>query len=290
MKDLARRSTCQNNLKQIALAMQQHHQAQESLPAGGWGGAWVGDPDRGYGIKQPGGWIYNILAYTEQTALRSQGAGQSAAQKMATLGTVISTPLPMMNCPTRRPAMPRAYVSYANAYNATTPTVGLVRGDYAINGGDSSDMDNGGEGGPPSLAAGDTSYSWPSTAAFDGIAYVQSVIRLAHITDGTVNTYMVGEKYLDPDHYDNGVDQSDDWSMYTGFQGDIGRSGNLGYAPLQDTPGVGTVFNFGSAHSGGFNMAFCDGSVHVISYSIDAETHRRLSNRKDGLPVDGSKF
>ena len=80
-REASRRSTCQNNLKQIALAMQQHHQAQEALPAGGWGGAWVGDPDRGYGMKQPGGWIYNILAYTEQTALRSQGAGQSACRK-----------------------------------------------------------------------------------------------------------------------------------------------------------------------------------------------------------------
>jgi prepilin-type processing-associated H-X9-DG protein len=47
---------------------------------------------------------------------------------------------------------------------------------------------------------------------------------------------------------------------------------------------------FGSAHSNGCNFGFCDGSVRTISYDIDAEVHRRLGNRHDGLPIDSNQY
>ena len=62
------------------------------------------------------------------------------------------------------------------------------------------------------------------------------------------------------------------------------------YPPEQERPGIMRWWSFGSPHSGGCNFAFCDGSVHVISYSIDPEIHRRLGNRKDGLPVEADKL
>jgi hypothetical protein len=47
---------------------------------------------------------------------------------------------------------------------------------------------------------------------------------------------------------------------------------------------------FGSAHSNGFFMALCAGSVQKMNYAIDPETHRRLGSRNDGLAIDGKKF
>ena len=60
--------------------------------------------------------------------------------------------------------------------------------------------------------------------------------------------------------------------------------------PKQDTPGVDDWDAFGSAHASGFGMAFCDGSVQRLNYTIDAETFRRLGNREDGLTADPQKI
>jgi prepilin-type N-terminal cleavage/methylation domain-containing protein/prepilin-type processing-associated H-X9-DG protein len=57
-------------------------------------------------------------------------------------------------------------------------------------------------------------------------------------------------------------------------------------APLDEFQGL----RFGSAHAGALNMAFCDGSVHAISYEIDATVHAMLSDRQDGNTVDASPY
>src|SRR5262245_28963098 len=56
-REAARRTQCTNNLKQLSLGMIQHAETNGFLPTAGWWGAWVGDPDRGYDKKQPGGWV-----------------------------------------------------------------------------------------------------------------------------------------------------------------------------------------------------------------------------------------
>ena len=51
-----------------------------------------------------------------------------------------------------------------------------------------------------------------------------------------------------------------------------------------DRPGLGGCETaFGSAHSVGFIMALCDGSVHLMNFTIDPQIHKNLGNRKDGV-------
>ena len=168
--------------------------------------------------------------------------------------------------------------------------------DYAANCGDP--VQNYDLSGPPTLAIGDqwtASNAWcPTNTEFDivhyftGISYIRSRIGLAHVTDGASNTYLIGEKYLDPDNYYNGQDGSDDQALLGGFDNDNYRS--TVSPPEQDTPGVVNWVIYGSAHSGSYNATFCDGSVHAISYSIDPLTHQHLGNRADGALIDFSKI
>src|SRR5437870_6004781 len=63
VREAANRSTCQNNLKQIALGVHSLHDVQGKMPSGGWGWCWVGVTGRGVGVPQPGGWVYQMLPY-----------------------------------------------------------------------------------------------------------------------------------------------------------------------------------------------------------------------------------
>src|SRR5207237_655915 len=81
VREAASRTTCQNNLKQIALGMHSCVDVNKgALPSGGWGWNWVGVPSKGMGPDQPGGWLYNILAFIEQDNIRKLGSGEHGAQ------------------------------------------------------------------------------------------------------------------------------------------------------------------------------------------------------------------
>ena len=307
-REAARRSQCTNQLKQMGLGSLNHHDVHGHFPTSGWGFLWVGDPDRGFDRSQPGGWVYNILPFIEQGTLHGMGQGLTIAPvanaaalqddtspaKAQASSIRIGTPVPALNCPSRRSSI--AYPAttahrHLRAPNGTASTLNVARCDYAGNGGD---VPNLYAAGPATYAEEATYQLWPDHTTATGVIYGRSEIAIRHVTDGTSNTYLIVEKYLMPDNYRNGEDPGDNENMYMGFNEDIVRWTGNGVTyilpPLQDTPGVLGRDGFGSAHAAGMNAALCDGSVHFISYAIDQEMHRRLGNRKDGLPIDGDVF
>src|SRR5215218_6749249 len=78
-REAARRSQCQNNLKQITLAALNCETTTRALPATGLGLQWVGDRNYGTGKKQPGGWLYNTLPYVEEQTIHDMGSGVAVA-------------------------------------------------------------------------------------------------------------------------------------------------------------------------------------------------------------------
>jgi len=306
-REAARQTQCRNNLKQLALGCLHHEQTQRFLPTGGWGSGWIGDPDLGFDRPQPGGWMFNILPYIEQQALHDLGRGGNFAGR----GMMAATPLVVVQCPTRRQAI--AYPNIANPSFLNLPaanTPGSVgRSDYAACGGDG---DYYCASQPSSYASGlslpqlqwrqyyegcekggNNSTDAGSSQCVTGVICRHSKCRMSTITDGASNTYLAGEKYALPDHYADGAVGADDQCWSIGYDYDIDRwtSNDSNCTPMQDTAGYGGLdHRFGSAHAEGFHMAMCDGSVHMISYSIDGDTHYRLGNPYDGLPIDAKKF
>jgi prepilin-type processing-associated H-X9-DG protein len=138
------------------------------------------------------------------------------------------------------------------------------------------------------------------TLVLNGISYQRSQVALKQITDGSSNTYMVGEKSLTTTNYETGDDQGDNETWCTGFNNDNYRKtakdayGSLtALTPISDAPlyppaSIDASGNqkgqegFGSAHSSGVNMAYCDGSIHTINYDIDWQVHRDMGDRADG--------
>jgi prepilin-type N-terminal cleavage/methylation domain-containing protein len=275
-REAARRIECQNHLKQISLGCLTHESSMRFLPTGGWGWGWVGDPDQGFGKRQPGGWVFNILPHIEMRSLYNTGKGLTGAQKVAALKSMVESPVSLFNCPTRRQALLYPWMLGAqNAAQFGTPN-GAGRSDYAINTG-TGDCQYG--YGPGTLADGlSPTYAWPDLSSLNGVCYMRSTIAIKEITNGTSHTYLVGEKYVDPDNYATGLLADDNESLYAGYDDDNFRSSY--YIPYRDRRGSSVGCDFGSAHPYTWNVAMCDGSVQGISYDVDAKVHNRSANRK----------
>lgn len=233
-RESSRRSSCANNLRQLAIAIRLHTDTHLAYPTGGWDGDWLGDPDAGYDTKQPGGWIYNILSYIEQDSLRQLGRGLKGPLRDEALANLMQSPIAVFYCPSRRSA--QLYPFTGGALKNAKPPESVAKTDYAI----SSD-----------------------------VSYEKSGVTVSDIQlhgKGMTKTVLVGEKSLTESDYTTGSGAGDSLVAYVGDSGDIRRP-PIGSPTSDQSDGSG----FGGPHPGGANIAYCGGSVRFVSEDEEIE-------------------
>jgi prepilin-type N-terminal cleavage/methylation domain-containing protein/prepilin-type processing-associated H-X9-DG protein len=325
VREAAARTQCINNLKQIGLALHNHHDALKVFPSGGTvyteedgptaTPSALGSTTPANYTSQAWGWAFQILPFLEQANPWTIGVTNGVLTK--------ATVVPVFTCPSRRGNM---------------VDQGWFHCDYAANGG--SNVNAAGKQGPGqsdpnpngvivmNVAADNYVKNYPGGAvAFKAaspplpiLATMQNAVRMGSITDGTSNTLFVGEKYISPKYYypgNTGSSYRFQWGDLNGYTAGVGwdqvRYGY--YPPMQDnnnmcfnacydptntcdnskvpcgkSPLPTTVDFFGGPHSGGTPAVMCDGSVRTISYNISQAMMQNLTNKADGNVIDWSQI
>jgi len=216
VRESGRIVTCRNNAKQLATGCITHLELQGFFPSGGWGWLWSGEPDRGFGKMQPGGWAYAVLPFIDQKNLHQLGAGLDDAARAPLTQQRISTPVKTFYCPSRRKA--KAYPSSSAHVPRNCPRPATyAKTDYAINIGDSQNRRPDGSiiffPGPatsclttypnclqcnPSSNPACSVDSWYGEdlelSRFNGLSSHRSEIRADEVTDGCSTTLLLAEK------------------------------------------------------------------------------------------------
>lgn len=283
-REAARRMQCGNHLKQISLALHNHHDAHRKLPP--------------RTVKASGAtWAVLVLPYLEQQAaynlwdLKSDMRTQSAAAMEARV--------PVWTCPTRRSGK---QLSIQEAGQGGVGGTGGLTVEWHLPGAVS---DYAGNIGTYAFNATTGFGDW-STEKADGVlirgvspdpvtGVYQSQISLANITDGTSNTLFLGEKHVPLTglyhvNYGDSSVYNGRWIPYANRL--AGLEDPLGLGAQDTVPSAGTVSGdstwarkFGSWHPTVCGFAFVDGSVHHIRNNIDTTTLQSLARREDGSVV-----
>jgi prepilin-type N-terminal cleavage/methylation domain-containing protein len=295
VRDAAARAQCQNNLKQIALAVHNYHDTIGKFPAGNW--YKQGPPSNNYDYYDT--WTISILSYVEQDPIYRLWNNQpntipdSASPSMATLRQSL---VKVYNCP-----------ADPNSFAVLTPASGTSSGNgYPIPicmpsnyravsgktyGGKSNTNDTGGDanwddaGGSPSQVA----YLMSFNAGWRGIMHaVDAKVnmqpnRMDDIKDGTSNTLMIGE-YATKTTPSRRTFWAYAYTSYNQSSVTIGQTRTLipDFNLCSVTPPTTNGSNqckraWGSFHAAGtLNFAMGDGSVRSITTNIDMSTQNSV--------------
>jgi len=302
-REAARRMQCTSNLKNLALAMHNYHDTNRHFPAGF---------DRNTATSSAAnnrecwGWHAMLLPFIEQEALHDQlNVSSMTLQQVcasATSQTVVlmQTKLSIFVCPSDAGGSDLAHADRHFGGGVGTNAGGL--GDWRP--GITNYIGNRGVKDKP-RDDGDT----------HGVLFFDSDMKMARISDGTSNTFCIGERSSLPG-------RAGAWIGVRNPNGDGSRGlwYNIGHSRSQlnaPTPPIGWSSDkgsgegFSSDHPGGANFAFCDGSVHFLADTIEFGTgapsgrsgqiwndfspgdsdydwyyvYHRLSRRNDGFPV-----
>lgn len=275
-REAARRMSCQNNIRQLVLAAANYESAYGRLP--GYGGepppvAVDLSNSRPYMPHTRGvPWMVQVLPYMEQVTLFKQ-LNQITEEYTGTtpipsvLQAAIQTPVPSMNCPSRRSA---------EAYPLLNPALAKygpksARTDYAMNGGSAVLEVEGGA----VIKQGE-----------NGIWVLGLRIGNNAILDGLSNTLMFGEKAMNSRKYLDGTCYGDRTPL-SGYPEFAGSSNSYvrfaARGPAMDSrDSCLACHDFGSAHPSGWNGALCDSSIRMINYSIDLRVLRNFASMDGG--------
>jgi prepilin-type N-terminal cleavage/methylation domain-containing protein/prepilin-type processing-associated H-X9-DG protein len=259
VREAANRTRCQNNLKQIGIALHNYHDRMGSFPPGySCSTPWPNN-DSGPGW----GWAAYILADLEQTALQRQ-INFNVSVGDPTMATPRTTFLKIFYC--------------SSDQLLTTFTVSgytLAQSSYvACNGNDGVD-DN-------------------TTPPHTGVFVCGTPFRIADIMDGTSNTFMVGERCTTMSYatWAGAVPGAQDPSIRApgNFSGSsalvVGHCG----PHLPNDSIVTDADAMSSGHTGGVQFLFGDGSVHMIANSIPMGVYDALATRAGGEVFDSSQY
>lgn len=290
-RETANRQQCQNNLKQIGLALQSYHDANRVFPSGyiDYNTNPLVTPDGDVG---PGwGWASLILPYMEQSSVSNQinynqrvGMGVNAAVSLVSL--------PVFQCPSDpyREAIP--------IYDSTfsTPIANVAHGNYV---GCSGWIEcfNGATG---NIVPGDWADDIPNGVygpGGRGVFWRNSRTRIADVIDGTTNTIMAGERSGNhsPSTWTGAVPggRCPAWMATVPpvpnspppspayDNADFGEALVLAHCNLTHVPNVDIpIFDpdtFYSLHPTGTNFLLCDGSGRFISSNVDGYVYQAMA-------------